>query len=129
MTNKELKNYDLIFEIYEKLFGYFNGYKIEKEIGLDVLPQADAFREKIDITQTSGNLDFKVSTYQSRGENIYFNISLYDYEKKTEHKAGYFYIKNNTGTIGLNETKALFYIMQAGNDITEKIFEEIQKGQ
>jgi len=76
----------------------------------------------IDLTQTSYNLDFKVSTFQSRSENIYFNISLFDYETKKEIDAGYYYIKNYTGIIGTLETKALLDIIEAGTEITNKIY-------
>jgi len=77
---------------------------------------------EIDLTQTSYNLDFKVSTYQSRNENIYFYISLYDYETKKEFAAGYYYIKNYTGTIGSLETIALLDIIEAGTKLTHTIY-------
>lgn len=78
--------------------------------------------KEIDLTQTSYNLDFKVSTFQSRSENIYFNISLFDYETKKEIDAGYYYIKNHTGIIGALETEALLDIIEAGTEITNKIY-------
>lgn len=125
VAENNLKKFDLVSEIYARLFGYFNGYKIEKELNTDVCPACEGNREKIDITKTSGNLDFKVSTYQSKDENVYFNISLFDYDTKEDHHTGYFYIKNYTGEIGETELKALSYIIKAGNQITSEIFETI----
>lgn len=126
VAEKNLKKFDLISEIYGRLFGYFNGYEIEKELNTEINPACEGNREKVDITKTSGNLDFKVSTYQSMGENVYFNISLFDYDTKEDHPTGYFYIKNYTGEIGETELKALSYIIKAGNQITKEIFETIR---
>lgn len=78
----------------------------------------------IDLTKTSYNLDFKVSTYQTRCENVYFNISFYDYQKKEETEAGYFYIKNFTGEITSKELEALADIIAIGNELTTRIYNE-----
>ena len=104
------KKYNITEDIYKKLF--LNNPTVD--IGSN--------GKEINLTNTSYDLDFKVSTYQSRGENIYFNISLYDYRKKEEHDAGYFYIKNYTGEISLTECKILADIIQTGNKITADIF-------
>lgn len=77
---------------------------------------------EIDLTETSYNLDFRISTYQSRSENVYFFISLWDYDTKKEIPAGHYYIKNNTGIIGKLEAVALLDIIQAGTDLTNKIY-------
>ena len=78
--------------------------------------------EEIDLTKTSYNLDLKVSTYQSRSENVYFYISLFDYSTHKEYTAGYYYIKNYTGLIGKNELIALNDIIEIGTDITNEIY-------
>lgn len=105
-----VKKYNIISEIYKKLF--LNNPAVD--IGTN--------EENIDLTNTSYDLDFKVSTFQSRGENVYFNVSLYDYRKKEDHPAGYFYIKNYTGEISFIECKILSDIIQAGNELTTEIF-------
>lgn len=117
MEAKQLKKYNIVQDIWSELFGYHGRHK-----DIDVSYGGD---KEIDLTETSGDLDFKVSTFQSRGENVYFNISLFDYDTKEERPTGYFYIKNYTGEIGENELKALSYIIKAGNQITKEIFETI----
>lgn len=118
MEKKELKKYNIVENIWKDLFGYHNKYNIESELNIDI----GSHGLEIDLTKTSCNLDFKVSTYQSKSENIYFNVSLYDYETKETTNAGYFYIKNYHGEVSENDLKALFYIMQAGNKLTNDIF-------
>lgn len=120
MTKKELKKYNIVQEIHNELFGLKAPYR--NKFNFDVDYNGD---QVIDITQTSGNLDFKISTYQSRSENVYFNVSIYDYNSNKEINAGYFYIKNYTGVIGPEELQALALIMEAANKITENIFETI----
>lgn len=121
MTKKELKKFDIVKAIYNELFGIGNRRQLESELNMDI-----GYHGVVrDLTQTSCNLDFKVSTFQSRSENIYFNVSLFDYDTKETTDAGYFYIKNYTGEISENELKALYHIMITGNKITEKIFEAV----
>lgn len=117
MEAKQLKKYNIIQDIWSELFGYHGRHK-----QLDVSYGDDQI---LDLTETSGDLDFKVTTQQTRSENVYFQVNLYDYRKKQDIYAGYFYIKNYTGLIGSDELKALNLIMQAGNKRTEAIFETI----
>lgn len=88
--------------------------------GFDV----DARGVDIDPAETSRNLDFKISTFQSRSENIYFNVFLYDYETKKDYFIGYFYIKDNNGIINAEHLQALAEIIAAGNIETENIFKQ-----
>ena len=120
MTKKELNKYNIVQEIHKELFGLKAPYR--NKFNFDISYNGD---QVIDITQTSGNLDFKISTYQSRSENVYFNVSLYDYNTNKEINAGYFYIKNYTGEIGPEELQALALIIEAANQITATIFELI----
>ena len=133
MTIKELKKYNLVNDIYHRLFGlsgsisgrdgsgnYFNKYSYDVSYG-------DA--PTLDITKTSGNLDFTVKTFQSRSENIYFYVGLYDYERREDIPAGYFYIKDNHGRINRDHTRVLYDIIDAGTDITESIFDCMNKSE
>ena len=121
MDKKQLKKYNIVNNIYFELFGRSNNYRIENICGgcFDVSFCQD---QEIDITKTSFNLDFVVKTFQSRGENIYFNIILFDYETKIEYFAGCFYIKDNRGMINNNHLQALSYIIESGNQKTAEIY-------
>lgn len=124
MGKKVKKNHlNIVNQIDDILFNYFNG-RLKGAFSYDILPGEAV---DIDLTQTSYNLDFKVSTYQSKSENIYFYISLFDYETKKEYNAGYFYIKNYTGVIDKESCLALYEIISEGNNITESIFWDYQK--
>lgn len=79
---------------------------------------------EINLEETSYNLDFRITTFQSRAENIYFYVSLHDYVTCKEYKTGYYYIKNYSGIIGKNELLALNDIIQAGTELTNKIYME-----
>lgn len=96
-------------------------FAINKEFSLDL----GADGPTLDITETSGNLDIKFQTEQTHSENIYFNITIYDYNKKTETKAGYLYIKHNRGVIDEAAMKVLYKAIQAANEITADIFEKL----
>lgn len=112
------KKMDIVSDIYFHLFGFKNGYELEKNLGFDV-----SFRSKqLDITDSSYNFDFQATTYQSKDENIYFNISLFDYETGKTYDAGYFYIKDNNGIINGDHLRALAKIIEVGNEYTENIF-------
>ena len=77
----------------------------------------------LNLEETSKHLDFKISTYQSKSENIYFYVSLFDYQTKKEFSCGYFYIKNYSGVIGKLETIALYDIISIGTELTEEIYQ------
>ena len=98
---------------------HFLCYEDNNGGGFDV---SYSHEKEINLEETSKNLDFKVSTFQSKCENIYYNISLYDYVTQKEYSAGYFYIKNYSGIIGKLETTALYDIISIGNELTEEIF-------
>ena len=81
--------------------------------------------KEFDVTKTSGNLDFRIETYQTRFENVYFNIYLYDYNTNEEYDIGYFYFKANNGRINKEMMMFMADILEKGNEITERIFEEV----
>ena len=117
---KKPNNHNIVNEIYVILFGLNGIYRTE--FNFDVSSRGLDF----DINQTSHNLDFSVSTFQTRSENVYFNCFLYDYETKERHDIGYFYIKDNNGLISADHLKALYLIIQTGTIITEKIFNNME---
>lgn len=120
MKNKSPKKYSITDEIYFSLFGFKNGYKYESQFGFDI-----GFKSvEIDLTETSRNLDFEISTYQSKDENIYFNVSLLDYDTAKKYDCGFFYIKDNRGEINAAHLQALALIIAKGNEITDRIFRE-----
>jgi hypothetical protein len=92
-----------------------------KEVSLDL----GADGPTLDITETSGNLDIKFETYQTHFENIYYYITIYDYNKKEETKAGYLYLKHNGGVIDADAIQVLYKAIQAANEITTDIFEKL----
>ena len=118
MEKKELKKYNIVQDIWSELFGYYGTHKADFDVSY-------GDEQILNLTETSGDFDFKVTTQQTRSENVYFQVNLYDYRKKQDIYAGFFYIKNYTGLIGSEELKALNLIMQAGNERTQQIFELI----
>lgn len=113
MAKKNIyKNYNLADEIY---------YRIRKDFTIDI----GADGPDIDITETSANLDIQFTTQQTHSENIYFDITIYDYNKKTELKAGYIYIKHNRGMIDEKAMQVLYKAIQAANEITAEIFDKL----
>ena len=112
MKKVNYKKYNLADAIY---------YAINKDITIDL----GADGPEIDITQTSGNIDIQFKTEQTHSENIYFDITIYDYNKKTELKAGYIYIKHNRGMIDEKAMQVLYKAIQAANEITAEIFKKL----
>lgn len=92
-----------------------------KKYGLDMGVHGFPF----DYTKTSGNLDFRVETYQTRFENVYFNCYLYDYKTEIKYHIGYFYFKDNKGEINWEMMSQMAEVIEKGNEITSRIFEEV----
>lgn len=113
MAKKNIyKNYNLADEIY---------FRIIKDFTIDL----GADGPNVDITETSGNLDIQFTTQQTHSENIYFDITIYDYSKKTETNAGFIYIKHNRGMIDEKAMQVLYKAIQAANEITAEIFDKL----
>lgn len=112
MKKVNYKKYNLADAIY---------YAINKDITIDL----GADGPEIDITETSGNIDIQFKTEQTHSENVYFNITIYDYNKKTETNAGYIYIKHNRGVIDADAMQVLYKAIQAANQISADIFEKL----
>lgn len=112
MKKVNYKKYNIADAIY---------FTINKEVALDL----GADGPEVDITETSGNIDIQFKTEQTHNENIYFNIIIYDYIKKTEIKAGYIYIKHNRGVIDADAMQVLYKAIQAANQISADIFEKL----
>ena len=114
------KNKYSSFNIVDKI--YFDHFSFNKSgLPYDVGGSGINF----DYTQTSGNIDMQVKTNQSRSENIYFEVSIFDYDTKRSYNVGYFYIKDNNGVISADHLKALAIIISAGNEITADIWRKI----
>lgn len=96
-------------------------FAINKEVVLDL----GAHGPELDITKTSGNIEIQFTTYQTHSENVYFNISIYDYNEKTTTDAGYIYIKHNNGMIDNDAIQVLYKAIQAANRISSDIFNKL----
>lgn len=96
-------------------------FEIHNDITLDM----GYHGKEIDITATSANLDIHFTTEQTHFENIYFTITIYDYNNKTEIPAGYIYLKHNNGMIDSAALQTLLKAIEAGNNITTNIFKEL----
>ena len=83
-------------------------------------------KEELNPDETSKNLDFQIRTYQTRFENMYFNIIAYDYETKKDYDLGYLYIKDNGGEIGATHGWIAYTIIREGQILTNKIFEGVE---
>lgn len=106
---------DILQEIYNNFIDdNFHAYKYDLDLNYKSIP--------VDVSKTSYNLDFCVSTEQSKSENVYFNCSLFDYETKKSYDLGYFYFKDNNGCINKNMMLFLADIIAVANDIMENIF-------
>lgn len=119
MAKAKAKGRNIVDEIYfsfsEKGKGYICRYNLD----------LGAFGVAFDPKTTSGNLDFQLRTSQSRSENVYMFASLYDYDRKETHQIGYFYFKDNNGLVTKEMMMWAADIIAKGNEITEKIFEEV----
>lgn len=110
------QSFNLVATIYSNFFAFG-----KSGLSFDVSASGINF----DYTKTSGNLDMRVTTNQTRSENIYFEVSIFDYDTKKSYNVGYFYIKDNNGIIAAEHLKALYTIIDEGNQITADIWEEI----
>lgn len=106
--NKELLMNELMSETDEELYdiGYFS-------------------RRNINISEIkSCNYDFMIKTYQTRMENIYVDVIMYDYVTEETVNLGYFYLKNFTGKFILKrDFKMIQFVISAFNNITDDIWE------
>lgn len=89
--------------------------------GLDLNVSGCAFDPK----ETSYNLDFRISTQQTRFENVYFNCYMYDYNTDKEYPLGYVWFKANQGEINREMMMWMADIISKGNEITSRIFKEV----
>lgn len=112
------KKIDYLWEIYKTFSdGKGHTYKYGLDLGL-------SGNNDFDISQTSKNLDFRMSSYQTKNEKVYFECYFWDYEKKTDFFLGSFYFKDNGGTMSKNMMLFAYDILCEGNKITKRIFDE-----
>lgn len=108
-----MKKQYLLDEIYSK---YISGSSYD--IGMGARPVYIDY-----ALRGSYNIDFRIEIEQTWRENVYFNITLYNYNDSEEVNLGYFYIKNYSGKVDDQVLGCIGFLYKQLNKLAVKIFE------
>ena len=107
---------NILHEIYCGIEGSNYSYDFSCKANKETLDK------QYEIIKNGCNCDIQVTIEQTCNENIYFNLTLYDYNTKEKIDLGYIYSKNFRGFFDVGDGKFLVDLYKSINKMTERLF-------